>query len=187
MNLPIQYYPNFVADPDSMFKQLRDELAWVRRDTTPRSEYYYNSWNVPYTYGRGRGIREYQPQPSHPIIEGLIAGLYTVTPGAMFDVCFLNRYHDQSDQLGWHSDNSPEMDDTKPIAILSLGAERDIMFSKKDENEKPIGNPVRLKLENGSLCLMAAGMQDTHLHRIPKASFICGERISLTFRGYVKS
>ena len=31
-----------------------------------------------------------------------------------------------------------------------------------------------------------AGMQDTWQHRIPKASFQCGERISLTFRGYVR-
>ncbi len=38
---------------------------------------------------------------------------------------------------------------------------------------------------NGSLCLMHAKMQETWQHRIPKASFSCGERISLTYRGYV--
>ena len=182
----VTYTPRFIEEADSMFKQLRDELAWVRRDTTPRSEYYINHHNVPYTYGRGRGMREYQPQPSHPIIDGLISGMYYVSGGTMFDVCFLNRYHDQSDQLGWHSDDSPEMDDSKPIGIISLGAEREIWFSEKDKDQKPIGEVTKLLLENGSLCLMSPGMQDTHLHRIPKAGYICGERISLTFRGYVK-
>lgn len=28
--------------------------------------------------------------------------------------------------------------------------------------------------------------QDNWMHRIPKAAFQCGARISLTFRGYVK-
>jgi alkylated DNA repair dioxygenase AlkB len=42
----------------------------------------------------------------------------------------------------------------------------------------------KLLLENGSIAIMAAGMQDTWQHRIPKHSAPCGERISLTFRGY---
>ena len=165
------------------FHCLQNELAWVRREGTPRSEYYFNQANVPYTYGRGRGVREYQPQPSNPVIDLLIEKL---APYAKFEVCFLNRYHNQSDHLGWHSDDSPEMDDARPIAIISLGVEREIWFSKKDTNEKPVGEIDKVKLENGSLCLMAPGMQDTHLHRIPKAGIVCGERISLTFRGYVK-
>jgi hypothetical protein len=41
-----------------------------------------------------------------------------------------------------------------------------------------------IKLGNGSACIMDPGMQDNWQHRIPKASFQCGERISLTFRGY---
>ena len=52
-------------------------------------------------------------------------------------------------------------------------------------NENPIAFRHTLRLGHGSLCLMAPGMQDTWQHRIPKASFQCGERISLTFRGYV--
>ncbi len=72
------------------------------------------------------------------------------------------------------------MDDNRPIAIVSLGAEREIYFC-------PIGNTAeitKLKLANGSICVMPAGMQDTHLHKIPKAGFDCGPRVSLTFRGY---
>jgi alkylated DNA repair dioxygenase AlkB len=174
MKSPITYIPNFISKPNLMFEKLKADLNWVRRDSTPRSEYYINDFNVPYTYGRGRGEREYQPQVSHELIESIRQQLFELTQ-CRFEVCFLNKYSDQSDHLGWHSDDSPEMDDNRPIAIISLGAHMD---DKKAEE--------RLKLENGSLCLMHAGMQDTHLHRIPKAGFVCGERISLTFRGYVK-
>lgn len=180
-NIPINYIPNFIKDPSSLFESLKTDLSWVRRETTPRSEYYINDVSVPYTYGSGRGVREYAPQPTHPEIELIKNNLLKLT-GFSYEVCFLNRYHDQSDHLGWHSDNSPEMDDSRPIAIISLGVEREIWFCPID-NTKEVS---KVKLENGSLCLMLPGMQDTHLHRIPKAGFMCGERISLTFRGYVK-
>jgi alkylated DNA repair dioxygenase AlkB len=126
--------------------------------------------------------------------------------GEFFDVVFLNGYKDGSDHLGWHSDDSEEMDDMRPIAIVTLGQAREIWFRERPIT-KLLGNGTisldsgppkratnvtvtsqpeveKLTLEHGSLCLMAAGMQDTHQHRIPKAAFQpCGPRISLTFRG----
>jgi alkylated DNA repair dioxygenase AlkB len=177
----ITYTPKFIADPDLALKTLQEELNWVRRETTPRSEYYINAAQVPYTYGSGRGVRTYEPQPIHPLVADITKQLEALT-GTKFEVCFLNRYHDQSDHLGWHADDSPEMDDSRPIAIISLGAEREIWFCPQNDKTQV----TKQKLEHGSLCLMPAGMQDTHFHRIPKAGFLCGERISLTFRGYVQ-
>lgn len=181
MNTPITYIPNFLFDPDFAFKSLQETLAWERRETTPRYEYYCNDVNVPYTYGTARYARTYQPQPYSNTLKVIKAKLELET-NTKFEVCFLNRYKDQSDHLGWHADDSPEMDDTRPIAIISLGVEREIWF-REQKNKDTL---EKIKLEHGSLCLMAAGMQDTHFHRIPKASWLCGERISLTFRGYVE-
>lgn len=178
---PITYNPGFISNPDEALNALQSDLNWERRETTPRSEYYINEIPVPYTYGQGRGVREYHPQPSHPIIDKIKSDLKALT-GFDFEVCFLNRYHNQSDHLGWHADDSPEMDDNRPIAIVSLGVEREIWFCPQVDNK----DVTKVKLQHGSLCLMHAGMQDTHFHRIPKAGFECGERISLTFRGYVK-
>ena len=176
------YRPGFIPNPDEVFEALRDELDWERRGSTPRSEYYINMLgDIPYTYGSGAGVREYQPRTAHPSVIWMLGQLKLVT-GVDFDVCFLNRYHNQSDHLGWHADDSPEMDDNRPIAIVSLGVEREIWF-RENANPQDI---TKLKLEHGSLCLMAPGTQDTYQHRIPKAGFQCGERISLTFRGYVK-
>jgi alkylated DNA repair dioxygenase AlkB len=126
------------------------------------------------------GVREYLPLPWHPAMLDMKSKLESHTLTS-FEVCFLNGYENSKDQLGWHADNSDTMDDARPIAILTLGAEREIWFRENGNDE----TRESLVLGHGSLCLMAAGMQDTHEHRIPKAGFECGPRISLTFRGYV--
>lgn len=228
MKAPVEYIPKFVSDPEDAFKELLS-LEWERRDTTPRSEYYCNDFPNPYVYGRGAGQREYLPRPYHNRILQIRERLEEHT-GAKLDVCFLNRYHDQSDHLGWHADDSPEMDDARPIVTVSLGVAREIWFrpvltptcsmcgEPKGEPPNPpehwhkmscsagskrvfgadpdmlagrriwkdrFGEVEKLLLESGSAAIMAPGMQDAWQHRIPRASFNCGERISLTFRGYV--
>lgn len=180
MTVPIAYTRGFATDPAVEFEKLWTELEWERRGSTPRREYYCNDFAVPYTYGAGAGVREYKPKAWHPSILAIRESAEAIT-GANFDVCFLNGYENARDHLGWHSDNSPEMDDSKPIVIVTLGAEREIWFCPMGETS----NVTKLVLESGSSCVMAPGMQDTHMHRIPKAGFECGPRISLTFRGYV--
>lgn len=180
MNPPITYIAAFVTDPDRLFEELKS-LDWEHRDA-PRQEYYCNDFPEPYVYGRDRGRRLYEPRPYTSAITTIRQALEAHT-NEKFEVCFLNRYLNQSDHLGWHADDSPEMDDARPIGVVSLGVEREIWFRSNNDR---VSEPTKLKLGHGSLCLMHAGMQDLWQHRIPKASFQCGERISLTFRGYVK-
>jgi len=182
MDAPIVYVPGFIIDPKAAFNELWNELEWERRGL-PRREYYCNDFNVDYTYGSALHPNTYSPRPWHKRILAIRRAVETYVEAKM-DVCFLNGYETSRDQLGWHSDDSPEMDDERPIVIVTFGAERDIMFSKKEAG-KPVGVVERLKLQDGSMCVMKPGMQDTHMHRIPKAGFECGPRISLTFRGYV--
>lgn len=180
VDVPIEYATRLDTsmDPDHIFAELL-KLDWVEY-VPARMEYYCGRNNMPYTYGQGRGTRTYDAQPIAPIIEEIWRHAEN-TAKCKFDVCFLNRYKTQSNYLGWHADNSAEMDDDRPIAIVTYGAVREIGFA-------PIGNleeESRLQLAHGSICLMLPGMQDTHVHRIPKAGYVVGERISLTFRGYV--
>jgi len=181
MKAPVTYTAGFLADPKRIFDALWSGLAWERRGLTPRREYYCNEVDVPYVYGRGAGVREYRPKPWHPAIlevkERVEEALST-----RFEVCFLNGYDDARDYLGWHADDSPEMDDSRPIAIVTVGAEREIQFRSIADRSAV----EKLVLNSGSLCVMAAGMQDTHEHRIPKCGFVCGPRISMTFRGYAE-
>lgn len=177
--LPYTYVPNYVPDADALFARLREGLDWVHREGTPRLEYYANRHSVPYTYGRGMGRRTYEAQPWTADIQTLSDRLLE-DYGDVLDVCFLNRYLNQRDHLGWHADDSPEMSDSRHIAVISLGVEREIWVRPRADREQV----SRIRLGHGSLFLMHPGMQDTHEHRIPKAGFECGERISMTYRGY---
>ncbi len=188
MNAPILYIPNALEMPDHFFRELTNTLDWQKRGA-PREEYYCNDFPFDYTYGKGRGERTYKPQPWTAALNA-IRHIAQDVAQTTFDVCFLNRYLNQHDQLGWHSDDSPEMDDARPIAIVSLGVEREIWFRPWGlpliDGAKPVESPQKLRLGHGSICVMKAGMQDAWQHRIPKADRPVGERISLTFRGYVK-
>lgn len=64
----ITYTPSFVKEPEKVFKALWEGLAWERRGSTPRREYYCNDVPVPYTYGKGAGIRSYKPSVWTPEI-----------------------------------------------------------------------------------------------------------------------
>lgn len=217
IKVPITYEADWIPKhvADTLFLTLWNELAWVRHDKVPRREYYVNTYGQPYSYGLPEYARTYESQPLvYPLYE-LLANVQRKC-GQTFETVFLNGYENGSDFLGWHSDDSPEMDDNRPIAIVTLGAEREIWFRERPDLPKHQPEPVpenvpdslmsglhglrkavaankavtaieitKLKLAHGSLCLMHAGMQDTHQHRIPKAGFECGPRISLTFRGYV--
>lgn len=176
----VTYTPGFLVDPNKAFEALWNELDWERRGSTPRREYYCNEVDVPYAYGDPRFERSYSPKAWHPALLEIKAAVEAEL-GTKFEIAFLNGYVDGSDHLGAHADDSPEMDDKRPIAIVTLGAEREIWFMPNTDMK----DVTKVKLGHGSLCVMAAGMQDTHKHRIPKAGFVCGPRISITFRGYV--
>jgi len=180
MNATIIYVPNFIINSDEALASLRDELNWERRDDAPRCEYYCNDIEVPYAYGRNTGRRTYEPRPYHPTIIR-IKNQVEEFCRVKLEACFLNKYLNQSDHLGWHADDSEEMDDSRPIVSVSLGVERELWF-RPNTDTKAI---EKKKLEHGSICVMLPGMQDTWQHRIPKAGFMCGVRVSLTFRGYI--
>lgn len=177
----ISYTPSFVKDPEAAFTELWEGLAWERRPNTPRREYYCNDIAADYTYGVREGRRTYSPAPWTPRLLSIKA-MVEEAFGYPMEVLFINGYETSRDQLGWHADDSPEMDDARSIAIVTFGAEREIWFCPNGDK----ADVTRLKLASGSLCEMKPGMQDTHKHRIPRAGFECGPRISLTFRGYVK-
>lgn len=183
MNLPdIIHHTDYVALPTLLLDTLRDDLDWERRSDAPRGEYYVNDSGAPYTYGRGRGVRTYLSKTWHPYMLSLRVGLEKYLSTGPFDACFLNRYENERDHLGWHADDSPEMDHARPIAVISLGAERDLEFRPKGGTQAV----HRVHLTNGSLLVMPAGMQRDWEHRIGKSSSKCGLRISLTYRGFVK-
>ena len=171
------YKQNFVDPKD--YEELIS-IDWVQRETTPRKEYWDTTLNLPYTYGRGRGLRTYEPNPPLEIVQRY-RELLTHELGVYFEGCFLNRYDTSRDWLGWHADDDLGIDHSKPIAVVTLGQARNIQW--KLQGSKGLEAIDSQLLEEGSLFVMPPGMQQTHFHRIPKASFeVVRPRISLTFR-----
>jgi len=154
------------------------DFPWERREA-PRRECFYSSLGKSYTYGSGRGERTYNPVPYSPMVENWTKEVEAFL-NTSFELCFANGYESAKEHLGWHADDSPEVDDARPIAVLSLGAAREIWVRPRGGDFSTVEKFV---LPSGSLFVMSAGMQDTHDHRIPKADRDCGYRVSLTWRG----
>lgn len=94
-----------------------------------------------------------------------------------FNGCLLNLYNNGNENMGWHSDNEPDLDADGFIASLSFGAERIFQFKHKKNN-----NQLEIKLRNGSLLIMNMETQKKWLHQLKKESKISEKRINLTFR-----
>jgi alkylated DNA repair dioxygenase AlkB len=187
MEAPVTYLPDFLdsrygaGEADNWFFRLWASLPWEHREGAPRREFWSNPYDFPYTYGTGEFARTYKAHPmTGLILRGamMLNGSFTVKG---FDCCFVNGYEHGREHLGWHADDSPEMDHDHPIAVISVGEEREIWFRRKGDQS---GEAVeKLTLGNGSCVLMHAGMQREWQHRIPKSSKAdCGPRISLTYR-----
>ena len=178
------YIKNYVSEiKDELFNHLLNDLAWLEV-TSARKEYFMANETIEYTYGSGPNARTYKSNDYTEQIKLLQNNLNT-TYNCDYNVCFLNRYDNQKNQLGWHSDDSPEMNMDHDICVISFGAEREIWWKEKDfKGEIPLEN--RQLLHNGSLFIMPAGFQKDNFHKIPKVGKDCGIRISLTFRNYKK-
>lgn len=184
---PVVYNPTFLTkdEADAYYNYFLN-IEWDER-TPARREAFYSTVGKDYTYGSGEFARTYTPRSMHD--ESNLLHLsnksflaFTESYFNPFELCFLNRYENEKQQLGWHADDDTAIDHTRPIAVISLGAEREIYI-------KPIGGKdsekEKIRLAHGSLLLMLPGMQQTHVHRIPKNDRPCGPRISLTYRGYI--
>ena len=175
------YINNYVQTSFSVFDKLREEVSWVNREA-PRDECFMSKDSVEYTYGKGFE-RTYNSVDFHPLVISIMNQL-NVDYSASYNVCFLNYYKSDKEHLGWHADDSPEMDKTHPIAVVTFGAVRDIWVKHK-EYKGNIPDEDKYPLGDGSLFIMPAGFQEDNLHKIPKHDRVCGGRISLTFRKFI--
>ena len=177
--------PNYVSNYIStdLYESLRENVAWVNRDA-PRDECFMSLTTAEYTYGNGF-TRTYNSVDMNDDVKAIMEKLNSDF-GTAYNVCFLNYYKSDKEHLGWHSDNSPEMDINHPIAVISFGAERYI-WCKNMDFKGNIPDEDKYLLGSGSLFEMPAGFQRDNYHKIPKNDKPCGGRISLTFRKFVNN
>lgn len=179
---PVVYYPptdavNEVTRLYSVDKFLLF-AEWEER-TSARHEAFWSTRSDPYTYGKGVGVRTYYPK-AFPDWMAALQKSVNALAGREMQLCFLNRYDNEKQHLGWHADDSPEQDDNAPIIVQSFGAEREFWW--REYGSSGADAIYKQLCENQSTLVMLPGMQQTHQHRIPKHDRPCGVRISLTWR-----
>ena len=187
LNLPhseIIYYPNFWSknEADFYLQQLEKNIQWQqdyitlfgRTHPVPRLTSWYGNKGKVYTYS---GITMHPHDWIEPllIIKAQLSSIVKVN----FNSVLLNYYRNGKDSMGWHSDNEKELGKKPIIASVSFGSQRRFLLKPRDKQNL---HREEIKLNHGSLLIMAGETQDYWLHQIPKTSKAISPRINLTFR-----
>lgn len=180
------YFPGFT---DLSLEPLLIEVPWLR-ETETRQECFMSDPIQTYTYGQGRGIRKYTSILFQPVVRdqmartnAFLAAEFEASWGFL-NGCFLNRYDNAHQHLGWHADDFDRMDQDHPIAVISVGEPREIWWRTFGHKGEIPDNQKQL-LGHNSLFVMPPGFQLTHQHRIPKGGREMSPRVSLTFRRFL--
>ena len=167
----IRYWPALVdrEDCEGWFMALRDGIAWH----SEQRPMYDRIVDVPRLQA---SVDLSDPEAPPQLQEALRAIRRDVA--APFTHAGLNYYRDGRDSVAMHNDRIQFLQPGAPIAILSLGAPRDMLVRRKGRG----GSAQRITLEPGSLLVMSHASQRTHEHGIPKTRQPVGPRISCAFR-----
>lgn len=98
--------------------------------------------------------------------------------GTPFNGVSLNYYRDGTDSVAWHSDHNEELIAHPTVALVSLGATRQMQFRTKAVPRRQL----RCDLEPGSLLSMVGDVQSHWEHHIPKVLRPTDPRISVALR-----
>jgi hypothetical protein len=109
----IIYIQHYIQDQEPILNHLLNYLDWLEISKA-RKEYFMAHEKLSYTYGGAKsGERTYVGNHfTTPVLD--IMNRLNNDFGCNYDVCILNRYDGQHNSLGWHSDNSPEMNTNHP-------------------------------------------------------------------------
>jgi alkylated DNA repair dioxygenase AlkB len=166
----------------SLLDRLLADIPW-RRDTItlfgrthlqPRLMCWMGDPGAAYRYSG----REQPLVPWHPEVSRLREAL-SVRAGCRFNSVLLNLYRTGDDSMGWHADDEPELDGEAPIASLSLGHRRTLLFRPRERTRR---ERVSLELGEGDLLLMEPPTQRHWRHALPRRRRVGEARVNLTFR-----
>jgi alkylated DNA repair dioxygenase AlkB len=161
-----------------VLRRLLDEIDW-REETIylfgkaqkqPRLSAWYGE--ASYTYSG----RTFHPLPFTPLLLDIKRVVEQAT-GERFNSVLLNRYRNERDSMGFHSDDEPELGPEPAIASVTFGDTRTFILK-----HRKLPRTVKLDLTDGSLLLMAGTLQRHWRHGINKETRPRGVRVNLTFR-----
>ncbi len=167
----IEYQAGVFDDATStrLFVRLRGSVRW----TAERRPMYDRIVDVP----RLTAQLDLDAVARDPELQAMRERVEAVT-GVKYNSISLNLYRDEHDSVAWHNDHEDELIPNPVIALVSLGAVREMRIRSKALPRKTF----RLDLEAGSLLVMKGATQRYWEHHIPKERRPVGPRISVAFR-----
>ncbi|WP_255839358.1 alpha-ketoglutarate-dependent dioxygenase AlkB family protein [Pseudomonas benzenivorans] len=166
---------------DAWLHQLLAQTPWQqpqvrlygRVHPVPRLVAWYGDEDAAYRYS---GL-QHRPLPWTPLLAQIRQRLQA-TVGQALNGVLLNYYRDGNDSMGWHSDDEAELGANPVIVSLNLGGAR--RFDLRRKGQSRIEHSLRL--EHGSLLVMAGPTQHYWQHQVAKTRRPCAPRLNLTFR-----
>jgi len=173
------------TDADTYLEYFLNHVSWKhdeamiygRHYVTARKIAWYGDHNYAYKYSGKTRVAILWTQELLEIKER-IENLTGVT----YNSCLLNLYEDGTQGMGWHHDDEKGLGKNCNIASVTFGAERRFDMRHKKSREK-----VSIRLEHGSLLVMAGTTQSCWQHQLPKTTKVTQPRVNLTFRKMLSS
>jgi alkylated DNA repair dioxygenase AlkB len=135
-----------------------------------------------YSYGSTHhSPRDY---PASNVMDQIVCKLKTINPAFSTDdfSCLLTLYPDGRSTIPAHSDNETHIKSDSLIYTVSLGATREMEFTKRTGSLQE----HRVSLAHGSVYTMTAASQEEWSHKLIYDANITDARISLTFRHIIE-
>ena len=160
----------FLIDQMALFETLRRTIAWEGSMAARRTA----SFGVPYNYAQ----MTYPATPMHSALIPVVDQLYKAL-NIRFNNCLLNFYETGRSKMGFHADDTRNLQPKTGVAIISLGYPRKITYRSKAD--KTLQHSF--VLPPGSLLYMTNELQEDWVHAIKRQKNV-GPRISLTWRAF---
>ncbi len=160
----VDFIPGFLTGSDTLFAQILADAPW-------------KAFERP-MYDRVVGVPRLETRRwnHRPAVLGRIGSALRRHYGVALPSVSANLYRDGNDSVAWHGDRVGRHRADTTVAILSLGATRQLLL-------RPDGGGTSLSysMNSGDLLIQGGTCQRTYEHCVPKRAR-AGPRISVMFR-----
>ena len=160
----VDFLPGFMTGADTLFDEVLEQAPW-------------KAFERP-MYERVVGVPRLETRRWHdrPAILGPISRALGRHYGLRLPSISANLYRDGNDSVAWHGDRVGRVRADTIVAILSLGATRQMLLRPEGG-----GPSTSYSMHSGDLLVQGGTCQRTFQHCVPKRAF-AGPRISVMFR-----
>ncbi|HEV3152713.1 MAG TPA: alpha-ketoglutarate-dependent dioxygenase AlkB [Candidatus Baltobacteraceae bacterium] len=166
----IVYYPALLEAGASarLFELLERSLPWSSE----------TMWMYDHTVNVPRLVARFAPaEPLPPELAAVCERVESFL-GTDFNSVSVQYYRNEQDSVAWHNDHTEDLIDRPVVALVSLGATREMQVRSKARPRRTFS----IDLEPGSLMVMSGRAQEFWEHHIPKLRRASGPRISIALR-----